>query len=353
MTDVWGGGLVIAVAAVLWLAYLTPSWRRRREYLATERNAVRLQQTLRIMAETAETPEEVRVEANARVIAEQEKVLRKARKHEAAKARAEAEAEVAERKLEAERARRHADALIAAAAELSTRTAAPTRQGARRRRRMRAAASSVVLLSVIGAVAGTIVGLTAGEWLPLLVAAIAGASGVVTLRRLARPTIARALPQAAAPSIRVASEVYDHAAHEPAEPAAPAPVSWTPTPLPKPLHLERGTIAAGAMDSVAAAERLHRAARAAVLEARAAELEPRPVRLRPAAPTPPSREARPAQQAGAEVGGAAPRNVRAVAPAEPRRADSAGGRFARMGIVESDEGSHLDLDAALRRRRAV
>jgi len=53
----WGGGLVLALVAVLWLVYLVPTWQRRREYLATERNAVRLQQTLRILAQTAELPE--------------------------------------------------------------------------------------------------------------------------------------------------------------------------------------------------------------------------------------------------------------------------------------------------------
>src|SRR6188474_857237 len=51
-----GGGVLLALAAGLWLVYLIPSWLRRREYLATERNAVRLQQTLRVLAETAEVP---------------------------------------------------------------------------------------------------------------------------------------------------------------------------------------------------------------------------------------------------------------------------------------------------------
>ncbi|BDZ63634.1 hypothetical protein [Agromyces mangrovi Wang et al. 2018] len=41
---------------MLWIAYLLPSWVRRGQYLATERNTVRLQQTLRILAETSETP---------------------------------------------------------------------------------------------------------------------------------------------------------------------------------------------------------------------------------------------------------------------------------------------------------
>ena len=55
-----GTAILIAVAAGLWLLYLVPMWRRRSEYLATERNAVRLQQTLRIMAQTTELPEAVR-----------------------------------------------------------------------------------------------------------------------------------------------------------------------------------------------------------------------------------------------------------------------------------------------------
>ncbi|MDO9398945.1 MAG: hypothetical protein Q7T71_20560, partial [Herbiconiux sp.] len=87
MTTEWlSGGFMIALAAVLWLVYLVPSWFRSRQYLATERNAVRLQQTLRILAETAEVPEEVRIEANARSIAEQERIL----KHRTAERAAEA-----------------------------------------------------------------------------------------------------------------------------------------------------------------------------------------------------------------------------------------------------------------------
>jgi hypothetical protein len=71
------GGIVFAVAAVLWTVYLLPTWLRRSEYLATERNAIRLQQTLRILAETAEVPIEIRLEATARNVAEQQKVLKR------------------------------------------------------------------------------------------------------------------------------------------------------------------------------------------------------------------------------------------------------------------------------------
>jgi hypothetical protein len=87
--DGFGSSIVIALAALLWLAYLVPTWFRRREYLATERKALRLQQTLRIMAETAELPEQVRAETSARSAAAQEKLLRAQQLRESAAARAE------------------------------------------------------------------------------------------------------------------------------------------------------------------------------------------------------------------------------------------------------------------------
>ncbi len=68
-----GGGLMLAIAAALWLVYLVPNWFKRREYLATERNAVRLQQTIRVLAETAEVPAAVRAEAAARQVALQQR----------------------------------------------------------------------------------------------------------------------------------------------------------------------------------------------------------------------------------------------------------------------------------------
>ncbi|WFR67136.1 hypothetical protein P9139_00155 [Curtobacterium flaccumfaciens] len=91
----WGGGIVLLIAAVLWLVYLMPSWAARRQYLATERNAIRLQQTLRILAQTAELPDEVRVEMNAKSLAEAQRVARSeeakrtaiVRAHEAARQR--------------------------------------------------------------------------------------------------------------------------------------------------------------------------------------------------------------------------------------------------------------------------
>src|SRR5882757_1839601 len=81
--DVTGAGtaIMIAIAAALWFAYFVPTWMRRREYLDTERTATRLQQTLRVMAETAELPDQVRVEVSSRDAARHERLLRAEQRH--------------------------------------------------------------------------------------------------------------------------------------------------------------------------------------------------------------------------------------------------------------------------------
>ncbi len=65
------------VAVLLWMLYLLPSWRGRFQYNAAERNAVRLNQALRILAETSETPAEVHVELNARTALAQQKLAKR------------------------------------------------------------------------------------------------------------------------------------------------------------------------------------------------------------------------------------------------------------------------------------
>ena len=69
-----GTALLLLVAVVLWLVYLVPIWMRRSEYLATERNAARLGQTLRLLAETNESTEEIRAELSARDVARQHRL---------------------------------------------------------------------------------------------------------------------------------------------------------------------------------------------------------------------------------------------------------------------------------------
>jgi hypothetical protein len=330
--DVLSGGVVFALAAALWLAYLVPTWLRRREYLATERNAVRLQQTLRILAETAEVPQEVRVEATARDVAIQQRILRKEEERARAEAQARAEAEAA-----AMRAR------AAAIAAESTVTAAPrialapdvARDRARRLRRVRAATSLVLLigLGVIGY--GTFDLLVGGSWIFLAGGTVLTASALVLLSRLAKAGRMRRVAAVAHERV-VQSELFDHAEHDVVVPAVAT--TWTPQPLPKPLYLSRGSVAASAMASMDAAVALRRAAAREDLEKRAAELapklEPEVAQLKPRTATPATGSEPTASTAPIPV----------MAPPS---------RFARMGVLDDVESDGLDLDAVLRRRRAA
>ena len=88
--------VVTSVAAMLWLVYLVPSWVRDSQFSASERNAIRLQQTLRVLAETAEVPEAVRLEATSREVAAQRKLLKQLEARTKATAEAAARVELAE-----------------------------------------------------------------------------------------------------------------------------------------------------------------------------------------------------------------------------------------------------------------
>lgn len=357
--DVMGGGVVVAIAAVLWLAYLIPVWLRRREYVATERNAVRLQQTLRILAETSELPDEVRMEATARTVAEQQRVLRRAEQRQLVEARAEAAAHARrehaiaeERRIAAEEAERAATAAIAV--ERASRAAAAQRaraiataesrrpvlspQRRRRLRRARALSTLVLVAGVIGVIAGTGVMLSTGAWLVPALSAAVSVAALGMLGRLAQPQEVPATPTRAV-TIPAAPAIYDDAQHD-------LPVqerlrqSWTPRPLPKPLHLSPGTVAAAAMASVDAATELRRAAARADFDRKAAEIAP----PAPVAPPVPLRPVAVAEAPVASVPRIAP-----VAPA-PEPIPS---RYASMGIVGESADGAIDLDAVLRRRRAA
>ncbi|PJJ62046.1 hypothetical protein [Compostimonas suwonensis] len=324
--DFLGGGIIVAIAALLWIAYLMPTWFRRRQYLATERNAVRLQQTLRVLAETAEVPDEVHVETRAREVSEQQRALRKA------EARAKAESRAA------------ADAAAAARLRLNT----PARS-ARHRRTLRAWASLLLLASVAAFVAGLVMLMTgAPAWL-LLGSLVTGTVAFVSLGRLAAS--ARANRVAAPAAQRAPAAAFEPVSlgfeQEPAEAQ-----TWTPQPLPKPLHLSRGTVAAAAMASADAAAELRKAAALAALEERAREAErsdgavAAPRRLRPVQPVRPMqpRVERPAAASAASV---------SAAPVSAAPAAVTQSRFASMGIVGETEPGMSDLDDVLRRRRVA
>lgn len=348
--DAIGGGVLVAVAATLWIAYLLPSWLRRRQYLATERNAVRLQQTLRILAETAETPGEVRLGMTARDVAAQERILHE---HELA-ARLEAQAAenlaiaeriaaeeaaaAAERELAERAARAEADAAraaqAAAARDAGAATPGLTRRALRRRRAM---CSLLLLASLLTGLAG-LVALPFGGT-PFIAAGgavgiVVAMTGLVVLARRRPAPVAVAAPIVARPEAQP-FEPIDTFGAEADEASAEG---WTPQPLPKPLHLSRGTIAATAMASIAEAEQLKRTAADAEIAERAERLEPRVPVLRPAAASP------------AEAPRAA---APAAADAGPAAVAETSSPYARMGIVDAAEPGISDLDLVLRRRRTA
>ncbi|ROS59297.1 hypothetical protein EDF38_2142 [Frigoribacterium sp. PhB160] len=251
----WGGGAVLALVAVLWLVYLVPTWHKRQEYLATERNAVRLQQTLRVLAQTAELPEEVRVEANARSVADAQRILRDE----------EGKREALRRAHEAARQRALTRELAAAAPVLRAADHDPA-LAARRLRRSRLVATLVLALSAVALVAG--LASFAALWLLAVAGLVFGAGSVVLLTQLAAVSRARArrrLQQAAAAPgeaqpLRDFSDGFDDAAAQ-AQPATSR--EWTPVPVPRPLYLRRGRQRLAAVPPVGAQARLDAAAAAA------------------------------------------------------------------------------------------
>jgi short subunit dehydrogenase-like uncharacterized protein len=136
--------LLVAVAVAVYL----PSWHGRHQFNAAERNAVRLNQALRVLAETSETPQEVRLELNARTALAQQRLAKQAQTEreeaELARARAELAATTLLAKAEAAAARERAAATArgggapscAVRARRRARLAATTVAVARRARRV-------------------------------------------------------------------------------------------------------------------------------------------------------------------------------------------------------------------------
>ena len=311
-SEALGGGVMVAVAATLWVTYLMPTWSRRRQYLAVERNAVRLQQTLRIMAETAEVPQQVRLEANARTVSAQQKLLARAEDDARAESKQAVDAAAAARR-------------AAGLARSASASAGSPALALRRLRRWRALSSLVLLSGLVSLVVGAVTALVAGSWTVLGFGALAVALAFGSLSRLARIARAARVVARAPIATSLTAQRFEPVHFDEAPVANP---TWTPQPLPRPLHLSRGSIAQTAMASVDAAAELRKAAAESELALRAARIA--------AAVTPISRpaSARPAAQPAA-AGTSAPN------------------RFASMGVVGETEPGMTDLDAVLRRRRAV
>lgn len=332
--DLTGGGtaILIAASAVLWLVYLVPTWRRRREYLATERNAIRLQQTLRIMAQSTELPAEVRAEMTAREIAAQERTLAARQREEAAIARA--------REAAAQRAVR--DRLVQTAPGLVAEVDA-ARRGQARLRRSRAATSALTLASLVGFG----VAVASGAWAWAALAAFVSLSGASLLVSFARAH--RRRDAVTGEVSRPLSPRFIDLAPASAGPRTNAEVgrAWTPVPLPRSRYMTQPDYDEGARPGLGGIDH------AAVLTAAAVEAE-RALRSAAVAAAEAARPAAvPSAPAAAPAVDASAAGDSAAAPMRPVAVDAPVSRFARMGIVDDLTGGVPDLDEVLQRRRAA
>lgn len=248
--QVLGGGVIVLVAVVLWLVYLVPSWHARHQFNAAERNAVRLNQALRVLAETSETPNEVHLELSARTALQQQKLARRLQAQQE-------EAELEELRQSVEAARQ---------------TPAARRARARRRARL---ISTGVLIAGLGAVGWGVwqtvaVGSQVWLWTGVGVSGVA----VVLLQRMAsvqarqarRAADARVQPVVAERALPALQDIQ----------VAAEGTTWTPRELPRPLVASGGSRASAELDAAEARESLRRAEREAALAKRIEQMRPAP-----------------------------------------------------------------------------
>lgn len=250
---VLSGGVIVVVAVLLWVLYFVPSWRGRHQYYAAERNAVRLNQALRVLAETSETPDEVRLELTARTALAQQRLAK----------RVQAEKESAQ----LERLRE----------ELAATRRDPVLRQARARRRVRLTANAVLVLALGMLGFGAWQAIATGGWMLASAGLVLAALGVAVLVRMAevsRRRSRRAVGPVAEPvAERVSPPLHDQ-----------GPAVWTPRPLPQQLVTVTGSRAQAAQAEIDARAERELAARRAELRRRAEELAPPVPTALPVAP---------------------------------------------------------------------
>ncbi|GAA5032295.1 large exoprotein [Microbacterium fluvii] len=248
--QVLGGGVVVLVAVLLWLVYLLPSWHSRRQYDAVERNAVRLNQALRVLAETSSTPQEVQLELTARTALAQQRLARQAMAQREQAALAQAKVDLERAKLER----------IAA-------SESPEARRARARRRVRLLLTVVAMLGIVGAGTGAwLVVDTGAQGLLWSSVAVVGAAALL-LRRMSRVTAraaVRTVAVDAAPQRVAGVQDVDLVDER----------TWQPRSLPRPLTASAGSRAAVELDAVQAREALQQAALEEAMRARAEARRP-------------------------------------------------------------------------------
>ncbi|MFT4134959.1 large exoprotein [Microbacterium sp.] len=247
--QVLGGGVIVLVAVALWLVYLLPSLHQRHQYNAAERNAVRLSQALRVLAETSETPEEVQVELNARAAHAQQRIAKRAQAE-----REQFAVEQARVQLERERAERAA------------RRADPAARRARARRRLRLTMTTLVLIGLGVAAWGAYELVTTGAQLLLWVGAGAAMLAAAVLWRASRigaRTAAKELEAQERPVAQVQDVALEGSGRQ-----------WAPRSLPRPLTAQPGSRASAVLDAESARAALRQAALEEAMRARAEALRP-------------------------------------------------------------------------------
>ena len=294
------GGIMVALAAGLWLVYLMPSWFKRREYAALEKTNIRRQQAMRVLQETAPIPVRERVE---QIVTPSGQISDRDKLAEAIKRSRDAQAARVASRQYAEESTAPGQA---AAAKLRI---------ARRLRRTRAFVSLILIAAMVTIVVQVVMmvtlGVVAGAWTVLGFAAVAAVVSFAALGRLA--SIARRRQTMVVP--RAARPARTHVSEERAPVQTPV-ATWTPVPVPKPLYLSRSEA-----PSAPAAANPMESLRAAALES--------------------DRALREAQES--------PEVTPIVAPERPTAAPS---RWASMGVLDSGDVEGTNLDEVLRRRRA-
>jgi hypothetical protein len=199
--------------------------------------------------------------------------------------------------------------------------------------RWRQGAALTVLIGLVVALVGLVMLPFGGAGVVPLVGVLLLAAGLGTLILLAPGRQRSAAPaQVSTSTAEVArrraevfeAELAEEVAAPEEETAAAEETRWTPQPLPKPLYLSRGTVAASAMASIDAVERLRAAAADAEIAQRAAAAAPEVAPIR---------------------------SPRATGPVPVPEAPRPSSRFASMGVVEGVDA--IDLDQALQRRRGA
>lgn len=337
---VFGGGVIFVVAALLWGAVLVPAWMRRREFRAAERNALRLQRTLRVLAETTEMPNEMRIEATAKEALAHEKILRSARKQ-----------------MDAERAADLADAKAAQvraeirAQQMKRKERAAVRSSRLRRpiaRRIRATAALGAFMGLIGLLVGVGLAIAGVGAATLVWSVLVTATSLGALVLLA--------PGRGGPKVLpVEIEVCDEAAQLPAQVAE---VEEVDTAAQAEAHQRAQRVAAARI------ERARALARARAEKPAPRENQADSMLLREAgagagaakAAAPDAQLVAEQEQAGqahavSQVASEYPR-PRSAPPRNTPQQEAARERLRQMGVVGDTSDGALNLDDVLRRRRS-